>query len=81
VILKEVKSVEDPNVVPTKIKLFLDEFKEIIVNDMPKGLPPVRSVSHQIDLMPGLSLPNKEPYRMTPTESEEVNQKVQELLH
>jgi hypothetical protein len=71
VILKEVKSVEEPNVVPTEIKLLLDEFKEIIANDLPKGLPPVRSISHQIDLMPGSSLPNKAPYRMTPTESEE----------
>jgi hypothetical protein len=58
----------------------LDEFKEIIANDMPKGLPPVRSISHQNDLMPGSSLPNKTPYNMTPLESQEVNWQVQELL-
>jgi hypothetical protein len=65
VILKEVKSVENPNVVSTEINLLLDEFKEIIANDLPKGLPPVRSISHQIDLMPRSSLLNKVPYRMT----------------
>ena len=58
----------------------MDEFKEIIPNDLPKGFPPVRSIYHKIDLMLGSSLPNKVPYRMTPTESEEVNRKVQELL-
>jgi hypothetical protein len=47
-----VKSVEEPNVVPTKIKSLLDEFKEIIANDLPKRLPLVRIISHQIDLMP-----------------------------
>jgi hypothetical protein len=54
----------------------LDEFKEIIANDLPKILPPMRSIYHQIDLMLGSSLPNKSPYRMNPTESEEVNQQV-----
>jgi hypothetical protein len=33
-----VKGVEKPNFVSTEIKLFLDEFKEIIANDLPKGL-------------------------------------------
>ena len=40
----------------------------------------MRSISHQIDLIPGSSFPNKEPYRMNPVESEEVNRKVHELL-
>ena len=38
------KGVENTNVVSIKIKLLLDEFKEIIANDMPKGLRLVRSV-------------------------------------
>jgi hypothetical protein len=70
---KEVKSAEKTNVVSTKIKFLLDEFKGIIANDLPKGLPPMRSISHQIDLMPGSSLTNKQPYRMNPIESEEAS--------
>jgi hypothetical protein len=58
----------------------LDEFKEVIANDMTKVLPLVISIYHQIDLMPRSSLPNKGPYMMTPGESEEVNRQVQELL-
>jgi hypothetical protein len=63
-----------------KIQPLLNEFKEIVVDDLPTSLPPLRSISHQIDLIPGSSLPNKSPYQMTPTESEEVNRQVQEFL-
>jgi hypothetical protein len=78
VILKE--SVKGPNVVRTEIKSLLDEFNEIIANDLPKGLPLVRSTYHQIDLILGSSLSNKSPYMMTSVESEEVNRQVQEFL-
>ena len=50
------------------------------MDDLPRGLPPLKSISHQIDLIPIARLRNKEPYRMTLVESEEVNRKVQELL-
>lgn len=46
------------------------------MDDLPTGLPPLRSISHQIDLMPGSSFPNKSPHRMTPVENEEVNKRV-----
>jgi hypothetical protein len=41
---------------------------------------PLRSISHHIDLIPGESFPNKEAYRLTPQENEEVKNQVQELL-
>ena len=50
------------------------------MDDLPRRLPPLRRISHQIDLILETSLPNKAPNRMTPTESEDVNRKVQELL-
>lgn len=33
-----------------------------------------------MDLIPGASLPNKSPYRLTPTKNVELSRKVQELL-
>ena len=33
-----------------------------------------------MDLIPGASLPNKAPYRLTPIENEELNRQVHELL-
>ena len=58
----------------------LNEYKEIVAEDIPNGLPPVRSISHCMDLIPGASLPKKAPYRLTPTENEELNRQVHELL-
>jgi hypothetical protein len=58
----------------------LDNFSEIVVDEIPNSLPPIRSISHHIDLIPGESLPNKETYILTPLENEEVKNKVQELL-
>ena len=54
---------------PTKFKVMLDEFADIIVDDLPNTLPLVRSISHHIDLIPRASFPNKVSYRMTPQEN------------
>ena len=40
----------------------------------------MRKISHQIDLIPGASFPNKVAHRMTPAKNEELNRQVQELL-
>jgi hypothetical protein len=58
----------------------LGEFADILVNELPHSLPPMRSVSHHIDLIPGASLPNKAAYRLIPQENEEVKRQVQDLL-
>ena len=63
-----------------EITELLNEYKDIIVDDIPNGLPPVRSISHCMDLIPRDSFPNKAPYRLTPTENEELNIQVHELL-
>jgi hypothetical protein len=65
---------------PGEIQQLLGEFADIIVDELPRSLPPMRSVSHHIDLIPGASLPNKAAYRLTPQENEEVKRQVQDLL-
>ena len=47
---------------------------------MPPGLPPIRGIEHQIDLIPGASLPNRAPYRTNPEETKEIMRQGQELL-
>nr|KYP59225.1 Retrovirus-related Pol polyprotein from transposon 412 family [Cajanus cajan] len=44
------------------------------------GLPPLRGIEHQIDLVPGASLPNRLAYRTNPQETKEIESQVQELL-
>jgi hypothetical protein len=64
---------------PEEIQQLLGEFVDIIVDELPHSFPPMRSVSHHIDLIPGASLPNKAAYRLTPQENEEVKRQVQDL--
>jgi len=44
---------------PAEIQMLLDELVDIVVDELPNALPPIRSIRHHIDLIPGASLPNK----------------------
>jgi len=66
---------------PEEIKTLLNDCADIIVDEFPNVLPPIRSISHHIDLIPGASFPNKEAYRLTPQGNVEVGRQVQELMH
>jgi hypothetical protein len=65
---------------PEEIQELLEEFVDIVVDKLPRSLPPIRSVSHHIDLIPRASLPNKSTYRLTLQENEEVKRQVRDLL-
>jgi hypothetical protein len=65
---------------PEEIQELLENFADIVVDELPHSLPPIRSISHHIDLIQGSSLSNKDAYRWTPRENEEVKNQVQELL-
>jgi hypothetical protein len=39
---------------------------------IPPGLPPLRGIKHQIDLIPGASLPNRVMYRTNLEETKEI---------
>jgi hypothetical protein len=59
-----------------EVQELLEEFVDIVVDKLPCSLPPIRSVSHHIDLIPGASFPNKATYRLTLQENEEVKRQV-----
>ena len=66
--------------VPIEVVELLKEFPDIVSDNVPDGLPPVRKISHQMDLILEASFPNKAAHKMKPTESEELNKQVNELL-
>ena len=59
-----------------EVEILLDDYADIIVDELPNDLPLVRSISHHIELIPSASLPNKESYRLTPQYNEEIKQQV-----
>jgi hypothetical protein len=65
---------------PEEVQELLENFVDIVVDELPNSLPPIRSISHHIDLIPGENLPNKVAYRLTPQENEEVKRQVHDLL-
>ncbi|GKB97661.1 putative reverse transcriptase domain-containing protein [Tanacetum coccineum] len=56
------------------VREFLEVFPEIL-----PILPPVRQVEFQIDLIPGAALVARAPYRLAPSEMQELSDQLQEL--
>ncbi|GJZ94977.1 putative reverse transcriptase domain-containing protein, partial [Tanacetum coccineum] len=54
------------------------EFPEVFPEDLP-GLPPGQQVEFQIDLVPGAAPVARAPYRLAPTEMQELSTQLQEL--
>ncbi|GKE42497.1 reverse transcriptase domain-containing protein, partial [Tanacetum coccineum] len=54
------------------------EFPEVFSKDIP-GLPPVRQVEFQIDLIPGTTPVARAPYRLAPSEMQKLSNQLQEL--
>ncbi|KAL1194506.1 RNA-directed DNA polymerase-like protein [Cardamine amara subsp. amara] len=65
---------------PTEVQGLLEKFANVFPEDIPPGLPPIRGIEHQIDLVPGAPLPNRATYRVNPEEAKELERQVQELM-
>lgn len=57
--------------IPKAVKPVLEEFRDMMSAELPKGIPPRRTVDHRIELLPG-AFPAKAPYRMAPKELAEL---------
>nr|ABA96965.2 retrotransposon protein, putative, Ty3-gypsy subclass [Oryza sativa Japonica Group] len=65
---------------PPVVTNLLQEYEDVFPAEIPLGLPPMRGIEHQIDLIPGASLPNRAAYRTNPEETKEIQRQVQDLL-
>nr|GEX69426.1 putative reverse transcriptase domain-containing protein [Tanacetum cinerariifolium] len=54
------------------------DFSEVFPEDLP-GLPPMRQVEFQIDLVPGAAPVARAPYRLAPSKLQELSTRLQEL--
>ena len=65
---------------PNVVVSLLQEYKDMFPNNMPNGLPPIRGIEHQINFVPGVTIPNRLAYRSNLEETKELQRKVEELL-
>jgi hypothetical protein len=65
---------------PSVVFDVLQDFKDVFPDEVPPGLPPKRGIEHQIDLVPGASLPNRAAYRTNPEETKEIQRQVEDLI-
>ena len=66
--------------VPKPVQKVLKEFKDVMPQQLPKNLPPRKSVDHQIELVPGAKPPARHPYQMAIPELAEFRKQLTELL-
>ncbi|GKV50067.1 hypothetical protein SLEP1_g56783 [Rubroshorea leprosula] len=66
--------------VPQEVQGILHEFEDVMPPELPQKLPPRREVDHAIELEPGSKPPAMGPYRMAPSELEELRKQLKELL-
>jgi hypothetical protein len=57
------------------VSTVLQEFDDVFLEEVPAGLPPLHGIEHQIDLIPGATLPNRAPYWTNPDETMEIQKK------
>ncbi|XP_048227283.1 uncharacterized protein LOC125369308, partial [Ricinus communis] len=55
-------------------------YEDLFPEEIPNGLPPKRGIEHQIDFIPGASIPNRPAYRCNPEETKEIEKQVSELM-
>ena len=65
---------------PSSIMSLLQEFEDLFPEETPNGLPPIRGIEHQIDFIPGATIPNRPAYRSNPEETKELQRQVEELM-
>ena len=65
---------------PCEVVSLLQRFVDVFLEKIPYGLPPLRGIEHQIDFIPGASLPNRLAYRSSLEESKEIQRQVDEFL-
>ena len=57
----------------------LQEFEDVFPEEIPKGLPPIQGIEHQIDFVSGATILNRLAYRSNPKEIKKLQKQVGEL--
>ena len=58
----------------------LQEFEDVFPEEIPKGLPHIRGIEHQIDFVLGSTILNRLAYKSNPKETKELQKQVGEFM-
>ncbi|MCI78987.1 putative gag-pol polyprotein, partial [Trifolium medium] len=50
---------------PVEIEQLLADYIDVVPEEVPHGLSPMRDIEHVIDFVPGSVIPNRPTYRMS----------------
>ena len=73
------QEIESEKEIPLEVIPIL-EFVDVMPKEIPHGLPPMRDIQLQLDLIPSVVFPNKLASIMSPKEHEELKTQVDDLL-
>ncbi|XP_022866547.1 uncharacterized protein LOC111386316 [Olea europaea var. sylvestris] len=76
--LEEIEEANGP--IPNLVKRLIQEFEDIMSDELLKKLPPRRMIDHEIELIPGVKPPARAPYHMSQPEHEELRKQLGEML-
>ncbi|CAI7737760.1 unnamed protein product [Closterium sp. NIES-53] len=65
---------------PPAVKKILEEFQDVLPDDLPDQLPPYRTHQHDIVEEPGSKPTFRAPYRLSPTELADMKKQIEYLL-
>ena len=66
--------------IPPDVTKLLQDYANVFPKELPPGLPPIRGIEQQIDLILGAHLPYRAPYCTNPDETKEIQNQFQALL-
>ena len=65
---------------PKEISSLLQDFEDVFPKEVPQGLPPLRGIEHQINLILGASMLNRPAYWSNPQETKEIQKQFEDLM-
>ena len=72
VALKFDEAIKPKDTTPLEVLEVLKSFRDVMLFELPKRLPPKREVEHRIELVPNAQPSARASYRMSPSELEEL---------
>ncbi|GKV34688.1 hypothetical protein SLEP1_g43040 [Rubroshorea leprosula] len=58
----------------------LQDYEDVFPEETPPRLPPIQGIEHQIDFVPGVTIPNRAAYRSNLEETKELQRQISELM-